>query len=134
MGIGDWGLDADIAKIRIEDNARKNKLLELAEKEKAIKAQIKALGVDEYDELLNMWDKVLDEKDEAEISKMIKAHVKKALVVKKEYNLKEITITLADDRELNFIYKPFSERGQRLFKFDDGKETPYLEHYIKRAN
>ena len=127
-------LDADITKIKIEDDARKNKLLELTEKEKAINAQIKALGVDEYDELLNMWDKVLEEKDEAEISKMIKTHVKKALIVKKAYNLKEITITLVDDRELNFIYKPFNKRGQRLFKIEDGKEIQYLEHYIKRAN
>lgn len=127
-------LDEDIARIRLEDNERKNRILELDEKIKSLESQIELLeqGAD-YEKILEAWDTVLNEEDEKEKAKIVKAYIKKA-VVTKSGNYRLIDIELVSGKVMNFKYRPHVKYGRRLVLIDGENEKPYVEYYVKRKN
>lgn len=127
-------LDADIAKIRIEDDARKNKIIAIDEKVRQLESQIEMLSDNsDYEELLKMWDGVLNEQQESEKAKLVKTHISNCLV-SRDGNFRIIEVELANGSTMKFRYQPHRKFGKRLFRIDGEKEIQFLEYYVKRAD
>ena len=126
-------LDEDIAKIRLEDNERKNKILELEEKIQRLQNQIDTLSNDvDYEQILELWDGVLNEEQESEKAKIVKLHIDSATIQKEGY-YQMIDVELVNGNKMKFRYQPHRKFGKRLFRIDGDNEIQYLEYYVKRA-
>ena len=127
-------LDADIAKIRKDDDERKNKIIAIEEKIKQLESQIEMLSdTSDYEQLLQMWDGVLNEQQESEKAKLVKTHIS-GCVVSRDGNYRLIDVELASGSTMKFRYQPHRKFGKRLFRIDGEKEIQFLEYYVKRAD
>lgn len=127
-------LDDDIAKIRAEDDERKNKIIAIEEKVKQLESQIEMLSdTSDYDQLLEMWDGVLNEQQESEKAKVVKTYIS-GCTISRDGNYRIVDVELASGQTMKFRYQPHRKFGQRLFRIDGDREVQFLEYYVKRAD
>lgn len=130
--LDDDELDEKIAEAKKEDADREKRVVEIVEKIESLEAQINALESNmDYEELLKLWDGVLNEQQESERQKIVKLHIKRC-VVSGYLTYKMIEIELVNGQKMHFRYQPHVKFGKRLFRIDDGQEVPYLEYFVKR--
>ncbi len=126
-------LDKDIAKIRKEDEERKNNIISLDEKIESLKGQLAIVeGGMDYSDLLEAWDKILTLEEEKERREIVRLHIARVTVNKKSETYKTVEMQLVNGETKTFHVYFHAKVGKRLFIVENGREKQYVEFYVKR--